>query len=150
MTASATVAATSHLAATDNEPVLVAGYLHAFPHHPARGAQITGFAATAPESDLPLFALVSVTWATEVITFDARTHARTSEYVEGMLGCPRGVTWYLTPAEYDAATGTYWLVRKSLAAGTRTAHLPESLITAMRAQRRNPPNVMRVHDFSTR
>ncbi|OYD61355.1 hypothetical protein [Rhodococcus sp. OK302] len=67
-----------------------------------------------------------------------------------MLGCPRGVTWYLTPADYDADTGIYSLVRKSLAAGARTAHLPESLIAAMAAQRRNPPNVMRVHDFSTR
>ncbi|NMM90358.1 hypothetical protein B2J88_39530 [Rhodococcus sp. SRB_17] len=69
--------------------------------------------------------MISVTWATEVMTIDARTQTSTSEYVAGMLGCPGGVTWYLTPAEYDADTGIYSLVRKSLAAGTRTAHLPD-------------------------
>ncbi|OYD61354.1 hypothetical protein [Rhodococcus sp. OK302] len=76
MTASDTV--TGHVATIDGEPVLVAGYVDAFPHHPARGVQIAAFGSAAPESDLPLFALVSVTWATEVMTIDARAQTSTS------------------------------------------------------------------------
>ena len=62
---------------SDGTRALIVGRIDAFPGHPAAGTPVeplavgTGEAAT--DHDGPLFALVSVTWATEVTTHSLTT-----------------------------------------------------------------------------
>ena len=89
-------------------------------------------------TDVPLFALVSVTWATEVTTVNAHTGASHTKYVPGLLGSPMGTSWYLamvTPGEHGfTLTGRH-------AAGHRTATLPD-------LDGINAPRQVKVHDFA--
>lgn len=141
--------ATRHVTIIDDRNIEVIGYLHAFPRHPARGAEITTLdEPNVPTTGLPLFALVSVHWACEWITVDPANQSRTTEYIEGALGSPRGTTWYLTPAEYDMDAGKFKLGSIPVAAGSHTAHLPDSLVAAMRDRGHDAPKAVKVHDFS--
>ncbi|WP_197494649.1 MULTISPECIES: hypothetical protein [unclassified Gordonia (in: high G+C Gram-positive bacteria)] len=82
------------------------------------------------------FALVSVTWATEVTTHSLTTGDTVTEYVPGFLG-PSGTSWYLAPV--SATEHGFRLVGRC-AAGFHTARLPE--LAGIDA-----PRQVNVHDF---
>lgn len=125
---------------SDGTRAHIVGRIDAFPGHPAAGTPVeplavgTGEAAT--DHDGPLFALVSVTWATEVTTHNLTTGDTVTEYVPGFLG-PSGTSWYLAPV--TATEHGFRLVGRC-AAGFHTARLPE--LAGIDA-----PRQVNVHDF---
>lgn len=125
---------------SDGTRALIVGRIDAFPGHPAAGTPVeplavgTGEAAT--DHDGPLFALVSVTWATEVTTHSLTTGDTVTECVPGFLG-PSGTSWYLAPV--SATEHGFRLVGRC-AAGFHTARLPE--LAGIDA-----PRQVNVHDF---
>jgi hypothetical protein len=127
------------------ESLILVGYVHSFPRHPQPGTVVDSLvegyevspADYAPER---LYALVSVDWATKVTSVDADTGHSSTSYLRG-FGTPDGVTWYLSPATFDAATGRFHLNNGRLARGHRDARLPSELVSL------GAPDVVPIHDF---
>ena len=125
---------------SDGTTAHIIGCIDAFPGHPAAGTiaepLTAGTGEAVTDHDAPLFALVSVTWATEVTTHNLATGDTVTKYVPGLLG-PSGTSWYLAPV---TATETGFRLVGRRAAGFRTARLPE--IPGIDA-----PRQVNVHDF---
>ncbi len=125
MTTSRAALTTIPATLSDGTRAHIIGRVDAFPGHPNSGTPVepltTGTGEPVTDHDGPLFALVSVTWATELTTINADTGASRTEYVPGLLGNPSGTSWYLapvTPGQHGfTLTGRH-------AAGHRTATLP--------------------------
>lgn len=155
MTELATMLPTGFATEIDGTAVLVVGHVHSFPSHPARGADVQPFdggddvVTATGVVGAPLYALVSVTWATQVTTVDVAAGTSVAEYVPGFLGTPRGTTWYLHPAVHDAETGSYQLDSNGYAASGYGAAVPahvRAAVVAPSADGQVPGNV-KVHDF---
>ena len=130
---------------SQGESLILVGHVHSFPRHPQPGtvvdALVQGYEVRP--ADYPaerLFALVSVDWATQVTSVDADTGNSSTSYVRG-FGTPTTVTWYLSPAAFDPATGRYHLNNGRLARGHRDARLPAVLVGL------GDPDVVSIHDF---
>ncbi|WP_413617327.1 hypothetical protein QBL07_024490 (plasmid) [Gordonia rubripertincta] len=99
MTTSRAALTTIPATLSDGTRARIIGRVDAFPGHPDPGTPVEPLTAgtSEPVTDLdgPLFALVSVTWATEVTTVNAHTGASHTKYVPGLLGSPMGTSWYL-------------------------------------------------------
>lgn len=97
---------------------------------------------------VPLYALVAVDWATEVIVIERDGRARTV-FATGWLGTPGGVSWYLHPAVHDAERGLYLLdASERFAASASTAEVPAAVARAARSWGLGAvPERVRVHDF---
>lgn len=139
MTASITALPTGFATEIDGAAALVVGYLHAFPRHPQRGALVQplrGAQTSAVETGVigvPLYALVSVDWATEVTTIEPGGRARTV-FATGWLGTPQGTTWYLHPVTRRADLGLYVLdTEVRYAASGRDAEMPARVRAAVRS-----------------
>jgi hypothetical protein len=139
MTASLTALPTGVAAEVDGAAALVVGYLHAFPRHPQRGALVQplrGAQTSVSETGVigvPLYALVSVDWATEVTTIEPGGRTRTV-FATGRLGTPQGTTWYLHPVAHRADLGLYVLDPDSrYAASGRDAEVPARVRAAVRS-----------------
>ncbi|WP_194150322.1 hypothetical protein [Prescottella subtropica] len=146
---------TGYATEIDGAAALVVGYLDAFPRHPHPGTIVRTFdgAHTVAEATgvigTPLYALVSVTWATEVTTVERDGTTRTG-YATGWLGTPQGTTWYLHPATYDAELGFYALDGdRRYAANGHEAAVPAEIRDAVRALGcgSDVPAAARVHNF---
>lgn len=116
----------------------IVGRIDAFPGHPTAGTPVEPLTDDPnTHHDGPAFALVSVTWATQLTTVDLRTGTSRVQYVPGLLGSPTGTSWYLapvTPTEHGyALTGR-------TAAGYHTATLPQ-------LPNIDAPHQVKVHDF---
>ncbi|MFW0797625.1 hypothetical protein AAFP30_27735 [Gordonia sp. CPCC 205515] len=135
--------ATTTVTLSDGRTGHIVGYVEAFPSHPAAGT----IAAPIPGTDEPItaavdvFALVSVQWATEIINVDLHTLEATTTYAEGMLGTPRGTSWYLAPVE---PTPNGYATVRGFAASATTAQVPAILgITdARQVESARPPAVV--------
>ncbi|MEP9394656.1 hypothetical protein ABLE92_21880 [Gordonia sp. VNQ95] len=142
MTTSRAALTTIPTTLSDGALAHIIGRVDAFPGHPGPGTPVepltTGTSEPVTDLDAPLFALVSVTWATEVTTVNAHTGTSHTKYVPGLLGSPSGTSWYLapvTPGEHGfTLTGRH-------AAGHRTATLPD--LDGIDA-----PRQVKVHDFA--
>lgn len=139
MTAPATALPTGFATEIDGAAALVVGYVHGFPRHPQRGALVQPFAGAqtsvseAGVIGVPLYALVSVDWATEVTTIEPGGRTRTV-FAKGWLGTPQGTTWYLHPAEHHADLGVYVLDTEArYAASGRDAEVPARVRAAIRS-----------------
>ncbi|MET4614088.1 hypothetical protein ABIC28_005101 [Rhodococcus sp. PvR044] len=156
MTATATVLPTGFATEVDGAAALVVGYVHAFPHHPASGSWVRPFAqgdsvaAATGVIGAPLYALVRVDWATEVITVDPISRSTRSNFVAGVLGMPRGTTWYLHPAVYDAENGAYALDSHGYGASAANALVPGQARAEVQSWGHDGggvPAEVRVHNF---
>ena len=121
----------------------IVGRVAAFAQHPNPGTLVLPFpdANAYPTDGAALFALVSVDWATRMDTFDASTGIRTTRYIPGALGMPRGMSWNLRPAVVDDE-GQIVLAAGSWAAGHHTLTLP----AAVRDQVPSAAAQVRIHD----
>ncbi|MDH6284496.1 hypothetical protein [Prescottella agglutinans] len=157
MTDTATVLPTGFVTEIDGAAALVVGYVHGFPRHPARGALVQPFtgahclASATGVIGAPLYALVSVEWATPVTTVECDGTSRT-QYVKGWLGTPQGTSWYLHPAVYDYEMGLYALAAEDrYAASGREAAVPADARAAVQAWGFGGPDgvpaSVRVHNF---
>ncbi|WP_420753502.1 hypothetical protein [Rhodococcus sp. O3] len=94
MTTPTTALPTGYTAEIDGATALVIGHAHSFPRHPQRGAPVQPFGGTQTSIsatraiDAPLYALVSVEWATEVTTIEPGGSTRTM-FAKGWLGTRR-------------------------------------------------------------
>ena len=115
MTVPAPVLPTGYATEINGAAALVVGFAHGFPRTPAPGSLVQPFVGADTSVmatgviGAPLYALVSVEWATEVKTVDPETGAPTTRYAYGMLGVPTGTTWHLHPAVESAVLGGYVL-----------------------------------------
>lgn len=130
---------------SQGESLILVGHVHAFPRHPEPGTVVDGLVEgyEIRPAEFPaqrLYALVSVDWATKVTSVDADTGHSSTSYLRG-FGTPDTVTWYLSPAVFDAATGRYHLNNGRLARGHRDARLPADLVAL------GAPDVVPIHDF---
>ncbi|MEE2062203.1 hypothetical protein [Rhodococcus artemisiae] len=139
MTASITALPTGFAAEVDGAAALVVGYLHAFPRHPQRGALVQPFGGAqtsvseAGVIGVPLYALVSVDWATEVTTIESGGCTRTV-FATGRLGTPQGTTSYLHPVTRRADLGLYVLDTEArYAASGRDAEVSTRVRAAVRS-----------------
>ncbi|TCN53504.1 hypothetical protein EV641_106149 [Rhodococcus sp. SMB37] len=139
MTASITALPAGVAAEVDGAAALVVGYLHAFPRHPQRGALVQPFGGAQTSVSetgvigVPLYALVSVDWATEVTTIEPGGRTRTV-FATGWPGTPQGTTWYLYPAEHHADLGIYVLDTEArYAASGRAAEVPARVRESVRS-----------------
>jgi hypothetical protein len=132
---------------TSGEPIVLVGYVHGFPRHPAPGTVVepltSGYEVRASDHRPELlYALVSVEWATPVTTMNVDAGTSSTEYRRGgVLGAPDGWSWYLSPAEFDGAVGGFRLNSRGLARGYRDARLPAELVAL------GAPEVVPIHDF---
>lgn len=126
---------------TDGAPLKVVGRVQAFPRHPAPGTTVEPFDQKPPaELDSDPYALVTVDWATEYKSFDPDTGDLSTEYRRGGFGTPTGQTWYLTPAQFDTATGIYRTDSRQMARGFRDARLSAELVAL------GAPEEVPIHD----
>lgn len=139
MTGTALVLPAGFATTVDDVDALVVGYVYGSPGHPRPGSLVQPFggadtsAAATGVVGAPLYALVSVTWATPVTTIESDGTA-TTRHVRGWLGAPQGTTWYLYPAIHDAELGLYTLeCDRSYSAGAAEADLPQAVQTAVKA-----------------
>ena len=141
MTTSRAALTTIAVTLSDGTTARIIGRVDSFPGHPAAGTAVepltTGNAEAATDHDAPLFALVSVTWATEVTTTNPNTGVSRTESVPAFPGMPTGTSWYLAPVTPGVHGFT---LPGRTAAGHRTATLPE--IADLEA-----PRQVKVHDF---
>ena len=157
MTDTATALPTGFATEIDGATALVVGYVHGFPRHPERGALVQPFtgahsaAAATGVIGAPLYALVSVEWATPVTVVERDGTSRT-RHVKGWLGTPQGISWYLHPVAYDYEMGLYALdTEHRYAASGHEAAVPAEARTAVQAWGfggpDGAPERVRVHNF---
>lgn len=123
----------------------IVGSVSAFPRHPAPGTPLVPLEVPALTlaDQVEMFAVVSVDWATEVTTIDLDTTTSTTTFDRsGLLGSPRGRTWYL--ALVSVIDDAFALTAARFAAGFRTAALPAIPGLA------DAPAEVRVHDHPLR
>lgn len=124
MTSNRAALHTTTVELSDGRTGHIVGYVAAFPHHPAPGTITTPIPGhnepVAGNTDV--YALVSVRWATEVTTIDVSTGHSVVDYVPGLLGTPRGTSWYLAPV---AATPNGYAIIGGRANSGHTAHIPD-------------------------
>lgn len=131
---------------THGDNLVLVGHVHAFPRHPAPATPVEplvdGYTVNPAEfpEDL-LYALVSVEWATPVTDVDPESGESATRFLRG-FGTPTEVTWYLTPATFDANSGQFILNNSGLARGHRDARLPAEL------EHLGAPSVVPIHDFA--
>ncbi|MFD6677262.1 hypothetical protein ACFWDA_23235 [Rhodococcus zopfii] len=139
MTAPATALPAGFATEIDGAAALVVGYVHSFPRHPQRGALVQPFggAQTSVSATgvigVPLYALVSVEWATEVTAVELGGRTRTV-FAKGWLGTPQGTTWYLHPVAHHTDLGAYALDTDArYAASGRDAQVPAQVREVVRS-----------------
>ena len=136
MTGTALDTRTGFTTVVDGVDALVVGYVYSSPGHPRPGSLIQPFAgADVPAGEAsaaPLYALVSVVWATPVTTIESDGTAVTRN-VKGWIGTPQGITWYLYPAVHNPALGLCTLeFDRSYSASAAEADLPVPVQDAVR------------------
>ncbi|MYR08968.1 hypothetical protein GTV32_22815 [Gordonia sp. SID5947] len=140
MTSNRAALATTTVELSDGRIGHIVGHIDAFPAHPARGTIADPIAGhdEPVTGDTDVYALVSVHWATKIITIEhPHTGLSTVDYVPGLLGTPRGTSWYLAPVE---ATPHGYAILGGRANSGHTAHVPA-------IPEVTEPRTVNVHDF---